>query len=301
MSTDQDTTRIVRSWLRTDEHVSADRILGDVLARLDATPQRRPWAARRIAPMHPYAKFALATAAVLVVAVVGFNVLAQGSPGPGGSTPSPTASVPSLSPSPSPSPADAPVAGALEAGTYRLSEFFHTLRPFVFTVPDGWRRTDNFVGNGEVAADDGVFGGDGVSMATWPVSHIYADSCHWDGTLVRTDTVEDVVAALQAQTGHASTEPTTTTFAGLPATRIEFSLPADTNVSGCDEQLVRLWPDAGPKEQFGLPIDPGQTFTIYVLEVRGAPQLFIAMRNDRSPAADVAALEEVMASIRFQP
>ena len=41
MSTDRDTTRIVRSWLRTDEHESADRVLDNVLALLDATPQRR--------------------------------------------------------------------------------------------------------------------------------------------------------------------------------------------------------------------------------------------------------------------
>ena len=45
-----DTTRIVRSWLRMDEHESADRVLDVVLDSLDATPQRRPWwPARRIA------------------------------------------------------------------------------------------------------------------------------------------------------------------------------------------------------------------------------------------------------------
>ena len=34
MSAERDTTRIVRSWLRTDEHESADRVLDDVLALL---------------------------------------------------------------------------------------------------------------------------------------------------------------------------------------------------------------------------------------------------------------------------
>ena len=47
MSTDRE-TRIVRSWLQTDEHESAERLLGTVLDRLDTTPQRRPlWRAWR--------------------------------------------------------------------------------------------------------------------------------------------------------------------------------------------------------------------------------------------------------------
>ena len=72
MSADRDITRIVRSWLRTDEHESADRVLGIVLALLDTTPQRRSWwPARRIADMNAYAKILIAAAAVVVVAVVG--------------------------------------------------------------------------------------------------------------------------------------------------------------------------------------------------------------------------------------
>jgi hypothetical protein len=77
MSTDRDTTRIVRSWLRTDDHESADRVLGSVLDRLDTTPQRRGtwWPARRLPEMNNTAKLALGAAAVVVVALIGFSVL----------------------------------------------------------------------------------------------------------------------------------------------------------------------------------------------------------------------------------
>src|SRR3970040_1990973 len=79
MSTERDMTRIVRSWLRTDEHESADRVLDHVLAQLNATPQRRSWwPARRIADMNNVAKLAIAAAAVVVVAVVGINLLPAG-------------------------------------------------------------------------------------------------------------------------------------------------------------------------------------------------------------------------------
>ena len=61
MSTDRDITRIVRSWLRTDEHESADRVLDAVLDRLDTTPQRRAtwWPAWRFPEMNNTAKLAL--------------------------------------------------------------------------------------------------------------------------------------------------------------------------------------------------------------------------------------------------
>ena len=54
MSTDRDTTRIVRSWLQTDEYESADRVLDAVLDQLDTTPQRRAtwWPARRLPQMN---------------------------------------------------------------------------------------------------------------------------------------------------------------------------------------------------------------------------------------------------------
>ena len=45
MSAERDTTRIVRSWLRTDEHESADRVLDTVLT----LPVRR----RRLRPSFP--------------------------------------------------------------------------------------------------------------------------------------------------------------------------------------------------------------------------------------------------------
>ena len=70
MSTDRDLTNLVRSWLQTDEHESADRVLGAVFDRLDTTRQRRPvWRAWRQNRMNGTFKLVAAgTAAVLVAA-----------------------------------------------------------------------------------------------------------------------------------------------------------------------------------------------------------------------------------------
>jgi hypothetical protein len=91
MSTDRDTTRIVRSWLRADEHESVDRVLAAVLDQLDTTPQRRAtwWPARRLPPMSTQFRYGIAAAVVVGAAVVSFSLLANqvGTP----STPTPSA------------------------------------------------------------------------------------------------------------------------------------------------------------------------------------------------------------------
>ena len=80
MSTDRDTTRIVRSWLEEGVTALPDRVLDAVLDQVPATPQRRSWwPARRIADMNPIAKFAIAAAAVVVIAIVGLELVPRGS------------------------------------------------------------------------------------------------------------------------------------------------------------------------------------------------------------------------------
>ena len=75
MSTDRETTRIVRSWM--DEGVTAlpDRVLDAVLDQIPATPQRRAsWLARRSPFMSNALRVVVAVAAVLVVALIGIQL-----------------------------------------------------------------------------------------------------------------------------------------------------------------------------------------------------------------------------------
>lgn len=95
MSIDRDTTRTVQTWLLEDDHVSADRILDNVLAAVETAPQRRPeWWAQTFPAMSAFAKFAIASAAVLAVTVVGINLLppSGGVWGPASAPPVPSAS-----------------------------------------------------------------------------------------------------------------------------------------------------------------------------------------------------------------
>ena len=96
MTTERDPrTRIVLSWLREDAHENAERVLLRALDEVDATPQRRSLGGRRggRTDMNSYAEAIVAAAAVLVIAVVGYQFL----PGNGG-----VGSQPTIAPSPSP-------------------------------------------------------------------------------------------------------------------------------------------------------------------------------------------------------
>jgi hypothetical protein len=293
MSTDRDTTRIVRSWLRTDEHESADRVLDAVLDRLDTTPQRRAmwWPARRLFDMNKATAFGLAAAAIVVVAILSISFLAPAGLDIGG---------PAETPTPTPTPTRPPAAptGRLEPGTYRVVQF--TQRAFTVTVPSGWSREDNFLSKGTGTAETNAFEGNGVYLATWVVSHVYSDSCQWEGALRQAGSVAEISEALAEQTGHDTTAPTETELGGYPATRFEFSLPSDFDVAACDQQFVRLWPDAGPNENYGLPIAVGQTATVYLVDIDGAAQLVITGRKESSTAADVSELEDILSSITFE-
>lgn len=92
MSTDRETTRVVRSWLEAGVTRLPDRVLDAVLDQVPATPQRRRfWSAWRPNQMNVYTKLLAGAAAALVVAVVGYQFLPGQGPDPGATVaPSPT-------------------------------------------------------------------------------------------------------------------------------------------------------------------------------------------------------------------
>jgi hypothetical protein len=294
MSTDRDTTRVVRSWL--DEGVTAlpDRVLDAVLDQVPATRQRRPlWPTWRFANMNRLTQTFIAITAVAVVVVVGYNFL-PGTTGSGGLTgPSPTPS-PTVSPTPSPTP-ELP-SGSLAAGTYRTSDLAVTPLAYSVTVPAGWSAGDPGFHRGD------PFTGSGVTLTTWIIDHVYGDGCHWSGTLVPVATKAQLVAALVAQKGgDHHTTPVDATIGGLSATKVTMSLDAGFDMKACNNDLViRMWPDPGPNEAGGWGLNPGETATVYALEANGRVGVLVAVQHVDSPPADVAALQQMLASVSFE-
>ena len=99
MSTDRETTRIVRAWLEEGVTALPDRVLDAVLDQVPATPQRRAWrparmvrlvdttrqrhalrAPRRYTPLNGLLKWAVAAVVVAVVGGLAFVVLQPKAP-----------------------------------------------------------------------------------------------------------------------------------------------------------------------------------------------------------------------------
>jgi hypothetical protein len=134
-----DVELVLRDYLADDGLTAPDHVLDTVEDRVSRQPQRRTWRLRGRPFMTTYAKLAAGLAAVLVVAVVGWQLLPAGVPG------GPPTPVPSVVPTPTPEGATGqPVAcendltgcaGPLAAGAH-LTEIFSP--GFEFTTPAGW-------------------------------------------------------------------------------------------------------------------------------------------------------------------
>jgi hypothetical protein len=278
MSTDRDTTRIVRSWLRTDEHESADRVLDAVIGRLDTTPQRRAtwWPARRLFHMNKALAFGVAAAAVVVVALIGAAFF-RGGPDVGGG--------PEVTPTPL----------ASSSGEAYLITNHDGVR-VTLTLPEGWFRGGWLVYNGDE--------GPGLTaIQVWAVGNVYADPCQWDRALADPPvgpSVDDLAQALASQpTREAATSGVT--LDGYTGTLVKMRVPADISFQDCDLGQFRSWLGPGGDGDERYHQGPGQHDDVYILDVDGFRLVIDALYFPGSSAADRAALQQMLDTIQIEP
>ena len=246
MTDDRDITRIVRSWLEEADPAFPERVLDDVLDHLPATPQRRARRpAWRLNTMTTPIKFAAAAAAIGVLAVVVGIVPRTAGPGNPNLLASP-------SPSPSPSASPAPLngrTGPLVAGTYRGTAE-RGREQWTVTVPDGWEDFYSFLWSDvDGQSTPPTVGGPGEVALGWesPVN-VFADPCHWKDSLADPPvgpTVDDLATAFLESPGREVSGPTDVVFGGYPAKKVELSMPADLDVTTCDQGQYRVFLGAG--------------------------------------------------------
>lgn len=292
MSTDRDTTRIVRSWLRTDENESADRVLGTVLDQLDTTPQRRAsWPVRRLPEMNTIAKFGLAAAVVAIAAVVGFNYLVA--PNVGAPRLVDSSPTPSLSPSPSPTPqplGNAPLdPGPVIATGFGASESV----TFRFIVPEGWV---GFSGVGVLPAT-GTEAPDGMGIGLGEVNAgLFQDPCRWaagEPEVPVGPTVEDLANALAAQTAYEASDPAAVSLGGYSGLRVDLQLPSD--LESCDSGEFYPW--VGSIYSQG----PDNRWDVWILDVEGDRIVVLATHFPGTSAEDLAEQQAIIDSLVIEP
>jgi hypothetical protein len=127
------------------------------------------------------------------------------------------------------------------------------------------------------------------------VAHVYADSCHWQGSSVEAPTVPKVVSRLQAQEGHDITAATDTRIGAFRATRLDLSVPAGFDASACDDGVLGLWETPART----VTIDPGTTIQVYVAEVDGVTVVLTARYHPEDATPDLLAeIDAMLASLR---
>lgn len=293
MTTEQEMERIVRSWLEPGLTTLTDDVLDPVLDQLPATPQRRPlWSSRRIAVMNPIVKFAIATAAVVVIAIVGYNLLgASGSSKVGSpTTPAPTSSLAPLVPE-----SDA----AIEPGRYR---WISPSANVSFDIPQGWIGRDAEPGYIEHGGDNpDEYNNLDFTNARYEDILVYGDACKQRDPVLVGDTVSDLVAALDDQ---RSTDAVVGEIGAGSVTgkRIEIKETPGLDGSQCgymtDAGPVRIWSGGSEEGNFLAWNAPGQAL-VYVFDVDGNRLVFSAGFPGEAPEAQLDEVDAIVESMEF--
>jgi hypothetical protein len=296
MRTDNQTLQLMAAWLEDGRTQLPDHVLDAVLEQLPSKPQRRRWSpARRISDMSAFAKFAIATAAVLVVAIVGINVFGtpsgSGVGGVGASAPA--------SPSPAPSSGSyrvAPTRGAIEPGRYRwLTDNVQVL----FVLPDGWSGGDGAIFKNEDTATEASFAHN--LPGSWlEVTHVYTDACQSEGALEPIgDSADDLIAALDSQ---RSTDAVVTDITSTwgPGKRVQITEAENVDRAQCRHGAdgpLQIWADAVENAYYSFA--PGSWGVVYVFDVDGERFVFNATYGPDVSQADVDQVEAIVESFEF--
>jgi len=296
VSAERDETRIVRSWLEEGVTVLPDRVLDAVLDRLPATPQRRArWPARRLLVLNnKMVRIGMASAAVILAAVVGIAYVAPNLGGPiVEPTPNPTATPGTLS----------IINRPLEAGSY-TTQPFSALTPRAgaaarsirvsFTVPDGYTS----FGGSAVVRQAGTEPPAGAVMGFWLVTGLHSDPCHAASETPNDvsvgPTVDDLAVALAQASAYETTTPTDVTLDGFAGRKIDLLLP-DSDFSSCDNGHFVPWQGA-PWAQ-----GPAHRWHLWILDVDGVRVVVFVLDYATTPAPVQAELQAMVDSIDIEP
>jgi hypothetical protein len=286
MTSERETTRIVRSWLEVGADRLPDRVLDSVLEQLPAHRQRRRplWRPRRFTYMNRYAKVAIAAAAVLVVAVLGYNMLPGNGPGDE-ATPTPIVT-------PTPSPTPGPTTQVLGDGSLHPGTVVARLGPdqtisATFTVPNGWRGFDGSCLLPVLEARN-------VGICFPEFLGFYSDPCRASSRTGEDPvgpSVEDLATALTEQTAYEATTPTDVTLGGYTGKGLDLHLPTD--VASCEDGAFYPW--AGSIYAQG----PDNLWHVWILDVQGERQIVISNYFASTSSDDQAEMQAIVDSIQF--
>ncbi len=283
MSTDRETTRIVRSWHEDGVTRLPDNVLDAVLDELPATHQRRSgWTAWRPFEMNKTLAFSAAAAAVVIVAIVGAGLL-----GPSGLNFGAPAETPIPTPTPEPR---VLLEGAQGPGTFSTTpggDNVDANPPTVtFDMPEGWSAVrPHFIGN---ETDENLF--------FIQPSGLYSDPCLANSGAPDVSvgsTADELASALVAHTSYDATATGDAVIDGHDAIRMELLTPTDLDYSTCENGQFWIWDAPLVSEQ------PNR-YTIWVIDLDGTTVVLLSDVTDASAESEER-VDQIVQTIRIDP
>jgi hypothetical protein len=180
----------------------------------------------------------------------------------------------------------------------------------VATGPNGWHGYPSWALDGPepVRADAPA----GIGISFFSANGVYSDPCHWDvlgtgdagrpGDVVVGPTVDDLVAALRANTFYTSSVATPVTIDGYSGQELELQLPDDPFTT-CDKDDPgdsggHAFVFSGP----GLYAQgPANRWHLFILDVEGTRLIAVVLSYAGTPQADLDTAQNVIETMDINP
>jgi hypothetical protein len=201
-----------------------------------------------------------------------------------------------------------PVREHLTGGRYLFGPFGDRSFAIAATGPDGWFGYPSWAMDGPkpVRADAPT----GIGISFFSANGVYSDPCHWDvqgtgqadvGDVAVGPTVDDLVAALRANTFYTSSAPTPVTIDGYTGKELELQLPNDPFTS-CDNELGDEGGHAFVFSGPGLYAQgPANRWHLYILDVEGNRLITVILSYPRTPRTDLDLARNVIETLDIEP
>lgn len=178
----------------------------------------------------------------------------------------------------------------------------------VATGPDGWFGYPSWAMDGPepIRADAPT----GIGISFFSANGLYSDPCRWDvqgtgfadtGDVAVGPTVDDMVAALRANTFYTSSVAKPVTIDGYAGQELELQLPDDP-FTGCDKEPGD---DVGHAYVFsgsGLYAQgPANRWNLYILDVEGTRFISVILSYADTPQADLDLARSIIETLDIEP
>jgi hypothetical protein len=176
------------------------------------------------------------------------------------------------------------------------------------TGPDGWFGYPSWAMDGPLPVRADAPSGIGISFIS--ANGLYSDPCRWDvqgtgfadiGDVEVGPTVDDLVAALRANTFYTSSPATPVTIDGYAGQELELQLPDDPFTS-CDKEPgddvghAFVFPGSGLYAQ-----GPANRWHLYILDVEGTRLISVILSYAQTPRTDLDLARNIIETLEIEP